>query len=103
MADRSLREWIAAIEGMGQLKKIKAEVDWNLELSAITRRVVNQEGPALLFENIKGYQGKLCRRVLTNGLGNRERVAVALNLPRETSYRGIVKEVSFAIFKSEGR
>lgn len=99
MADRSLREWIAAIEGMGQLKHIKAEVDWNLEMSAITRRVVNQTGPALLFENIKGYRNTVCRRLFTNGLGSRERVAVALNLPRETSYQDIVKIIKERLVK----
>jgi 4-hydroxy-3-polyprenylbenzoate decarboxylase len=93
MADRSLREWIAAIERMGQLKKIKAEVDWNLELSTITRRVVNQAGPALLFENVKGYQNTVCQRVFTNGLGSRERTAVALGLSSEASYREIVKVI----------
>jgi UbiD family decarboxylase len=99
MSDRNLREWIAKIEGMGQLKHIKAEVDWNLELSAITRRIVNQEGPALLFENIKGYSDARCRRVFTNGLGSRERVAAAVNLPRETSYRDIVKVIKERLAK----
>ena len=46
MAYQSLRDWIAKIEDAGQLKRITAEVDWDLELSAIARRVATQQGPA---------------------------------------------------------
>ncbi len=93
MAYKDLREWIAKIEEIGQLKRITAEVDWNLELSAITRRVVNQGGPALLFENIKDHQNTVCHRVFTNALGTRERAAMALGLPRETSDRGLAESL----------
>jgi 3-octaprenyl-4-hydroxybenzoate carboxy-lyase Rift-related domain/3-octaprenyl-4-hydroxybenzoate carboxy-lyase N-terminal domain len=90
MAYPGLRDWIAKIDAVGELKQITAEVDWNLELGAIARRVVTQQGPALLFENIKDYRHSPCRRVFANGLGTRERTAMALGLPRETDYRGIV-------------
>lgn len=93
MAYRDLRQWIASIEEAGQLRRITAEVDWNLELAAIARRVATREGPALLFENIKDYRDTACRRLFIGGLGSRERLAMALNLPRESSYRGIVEHV----------
>ena len=91
MAYQSLRDWIAKIEEEGLLKRVTAEVDWNLELGGIARRVQNQEGPALLFENIKDHHNTLCRKLFINGLGSRERAAMALGLPRETSYRGITE------------
>ena len=91
MADRSLRDWIQRIDEMGQLKRITAEVDWDLELSAIARLLATKAGPALLFENIKDYHDTACRRLFINSLTSRERVAVALGLPRETPYRGIVE------------
>lgn len=91
MAYESLREWIDKIEEAGELKRISAEVDWDLELSAIARRVANQEGPALLFENIKDHHNTLCRKLFLNALGTRERTAMAFGLPRETGYRGIVE------------
>ncbi len=91
MAYKDLRDWIAKVEAAGQLKRITAEVDWDLEISAIARRVATQEGPALLFENIKDYHDTACRKLLIGGMGSRERLAMALNLPRETSYRGIVE------------
>ena len=93
MAYKDLREWITRIEEIGQLKRITAEVDWDLELSAITRQVTNQQGPALLFENIKDHQNTACHKLFTNSLGTRERVAIALGLPGETTYRGIVEFV----------
>ncbi len=93
IAYRSLREWIAKIEEIGQLKRVTVEVDWNLELSGITRQITNQKGPALLFENIQDYHHTACRKLFINGLGTRERVAVALGVPQETTYRGIVEFV----------
>ena len=91
MAYRSLRDWIAKLEEEGLLKRIKTEVDWNLELGAIARRVADKEGPALLFENIKDYHSTRCRKVFAGGLGSRERLALALGLPKQTSYRGIIE------------
>src|SRR5574341_2390425 len=88
---RDLREYMALLERSGELHRIRAEVDWDLELGAITRRVCNRRGPALLFENIKGYRNSLCRRLFTNGPGTRERVNLALGLPKETPYKEIVR------------
>ena len=50
-----MRQWMASLEQQGELRRIKAEVDWDREIGAITRRVLEKKGPALLFENIKGY------------------------------------------------
>jgi len=91
VAYQSLRDWIAKIEDVGQLKNITAKVDWDLEIGGIARLMANRQGPALLFQNIKDYQNTACRKFFINGLGSRERVAIALGLPRETQYRGIVE------------
>ena len=45
-------------ESEGELKRVSVEVDWNLELGGIARKVMSNSGPALLFENIKGYNRK---------------------------------------------
>ena len=50
-----LREYMDRLEAVGELKRIEAEVDWNLELGAIMRRANDLREPALLFEKIKGY------------------------------------------------
>ena len=50
-----MRQWMARLEGEGELRRVAAEVDWDREIGAIARRVLEKKGPALLFENIKGY------------------------------------------------
>ena len=50
---RSLREHIDLLRGIGELCEVNQEVDWNLEIGAITRRVYETGGPAVLFNKIK--------------------------------------------------
>lgn len=90
MALKDLREWIALLEEKGELKRIKALVDWDEEIGAITREISSQYGPALLFEKIKDYQNTLCRRLFTNGTGTRQRVCRLLGLSEQTSDRDLV-------------
>ena len=55
MAYNDLNEWIATLEKEGEIARVKAEVDWNLEIGGIVQENFDREGPALLFENIKGF------------------------------------------------
>ena len=61
MAYKDLREWIETLESEGELARVKAKVDWDLEIGGITQRVFDEEGPALLFENIKGHEDIISR------------------------------------------
>jgi 4-hydroxy-3-polyprenylbenzoate decarboxylase len=54
MAYKSLREAANDLEKHGKLKRISIEVDPDLEMAEIHRRVFTAEGPALLFERVKG-------------------------------------------------
>jgi len=54
MGYRSLAECVADLEKHGHLIRIKEEVDPYLEMAAIHLRVYEKEGPALLFEKVKG-------------------------------------------------
>lgn len=54
MAYKSLAACITDLEKHGHLIRIKQEVDPYLEMAAIHLRVFENEGPALLFENVKG-------------------------------------------------
>ncbi|MCL6610936.1 MAG: menaquinone biosynthesis decarboxylase [Peptococcaceae bacterium] len=74
MAFQDLRDFMAALEKRGQLKRIGAEVDANLEITEITDRVCKNGGPALFFENVRGYK----MPVITNAFGSLERVKIAL-------------------------
>ena len=56
-AYKDFREFIATLEQEGEVQRIKEEVDWNLEIGAITRRANEAEAPSPFFENIKDYPG----------------------------------------------
>src|SRR5437867_12722396 len=89
-----MREWIARLDKEGELRRITAQVDWDRELGAITRRVLEKKGPALLFENIKGYTTGRCTRLFTSGLGSRARLAQALGIGKDTSNAALVQHVT---------
>jgi UbiD family decarboxylase len=84
MADRDLRAWIAQLEAEGDFKRVSTKVDWDDEISQIIRKVYVKEGPALLFENVKGHENTWCKKLFTNGLGTHARLNVSLGLPRNT-------------------
>jgi len=50
-----LRDYLDLLEEYDELQRIHTEVDWNLEMGAITRRCYDLGSPAVLFENVKGY------------------------------------------------
>ena len=50
-----LRQFLSHLESIGELKRIKVPVDPKLEMTEICDRTLRAEGPALLFENPKGY------------------------------------------------
>ncbi len=87
MAYDDLREWIAALDRAGELKKISTEVDPILEIAEITDRVSKMParnnghagGPALLFQNIKGHPGA---QVLINQFGSARRMNLALEVDK---------------------
>lgn len=76
MAYKDLRAFMAELENRGLLKRIKTEVDAELEITEISDRVVKKGGPALLFENVKGYKMPL----VTNLFGTLERMNIALGV-----------------------
>lgn len=86
-----MRDWIDWLEAQGQLRRVKAEVDWDLELGAIARTVQSMEGPALLFENIKDYKNTRGRRLMLGGLGSYPRVAAMLGMPMDASFSDMIR------------
>ncbi len=93
MGYKNLREWMDKLESEGELKRVKAEVDWEQEIGAITRKVYSKRGPALLFENIKGHSDTISTKLFTGGLQTIGRVAMMLGLPKETHIRDITETV----------
>lgn len=79
MAYDSLREFLAAVEGIGELKTIH-NADWNLEIGALTEWYAGlQEKPCLLFDRIPGYPESY--KVCTLFLASPNRSALALGMP----------------------
>ncbi|HEV8439944.1 MAG TPA: UbiD family decarboxylase [Methylomirabilota bacterium] len=93
MGFMDMREWMALLEKQGHLRRVAALVDWDREIGAIARRVLEKKGPALLFENIKGYERGRCTRLFTGGLGSRARLALAVGFPPEASNAELVQYV----------
>ncbi|MCB1707168.1 MAG: 4-hydroxy-3-polyprenylbenzoate decarboxylase [Halioglobus sp.] len=69
-----LRDFIAELEQRGELVRISAEVDPVLEMTEIADRTLRRGGPALLFENPRGYSTP----VLVNLFGTEQRVALGM-------------------------
>ncbi len=80
-----LRDFIAALEKRGELVRIQTEVDPKLEMTEIADRTLRAGGPALLFENPKGYNTP----VLANLFGTELRVALGMGAQSITALREI--------------
>ncbi|MDP6560882.1 MAG: UbiD family decarboxylase, partial [Candidatus Binatia bacterium] len=87
MPFNDLRGFINAIERAGDLARIKKEVDWDMEVGAISRRVFEQNGPALWFEKIKDYPRGFS--ILNGPVATWRRVAIALDLDPDSTARQI--------------
>ncbi len=78
MSFRDLRDWIALLEREGELVRVAAEVDPQLEVTEIVDRTVRAGGPALLFERPKGSDHAL----LINQFGTERRMCLAFGVER---------------------
>jgi len=74
MKHKDLRDFLNYLEQQGELKRISYPVDPSLEMTEICDRVLRAGGPALLFENPKGYSVP----VLANLFGTEKRVAMGM-------------------------
>ena len=86
-----LREFIAFLEQRGELVRIKQEVDPNLEMTEISDRTLRAKGPALLFENPKGYDTP----VLCNLFGTPDRVAMGMGQENVSALRDVGTLLAF--------
>ncbi|MFG6413362.1 4-hydroxy-3-polyprenylbenzoate decarboxylase [Roseateles sp. DC23W] len=69
-----LRDFMAGLEGLGELKRVREKVSPVLEITALSDRVLRAGGPALLFENPSGFTTP----ALTNLFGTTRRVALGM-------------------------
>ncbi len=75
MKYRDLRDFIAQLEGAGELKRVSTPISTDLEMTEISDRVLRAEGPALLFEHPVHNGAPAAMPVLTNLFGTPRRVA----------------------------
>ena len=87
----NLREFIKFLEERGELKRITVEVDPVLEMTEICDRTLRAGGPALLFENPKGFNIP----VLGNLFGTPERVAMGMGKESLLALREVGELLAF--------
>lgn len=73
---KDMRAYLDLLEKNGLLRHVKAEVDLNAEVGAISALSLNNRGPGILLENIKGHPGG---RLAINIMSTTEQMALAFN------------------------
>ena len=91
MKHKDLREFIDQLEQIGELKRISQEIDAYLEITEICDRTLKAQGPALLFENVKGSD----MPVLGNLFGTPHRVAMGMGEDNVEALREVGKLLAF--------
>jgi len=88
---RDLRDFIAALEEVGDLRRIRTRVDPHLEITEVADRVLRAGGPALLFE----HPGDSVIPLLANLFGTEQRVAAALGEEQASALREVGRLLAF--------
>ncbi|MCW9089487.1 MAG: 4-hydroxy-3-polyprenylbenzoate decarboxylase [Gammaproteobacteria bacterium] len=91
MKYHDLRDFIRQLEDRGELKRIRTEVDPNLEITEIADRTLRAGGPALLFENPRGSDIPL----LANLFGTPQRVALGMGEESVAALREVGKLLAY--------
>lgn len=93
---QDLREWLARVEEMGELVRVKAPVNRDEEMSAVGYLVAKQQpSPAVLFENARGFdKSPIGATLLWNILGpSLKRIAITLEEPADTPAVELIRRV----------
>ncbi len=91
MKYKDLRDFLTLLESKGELKRISQEIDPYLEMTEISDRTLRAGGPALLFENPKGFDIP----VLCNLFGTPKRVALGMGQEEVSALREVGKLLAF--------
>ena len=87
-----VREWLKQAENIGELQVVE-DADPHLEVGTITQVDSKNEGPAVLFDSLKGYKKGF--RILTNVMSNTRTLNLSIGLPLENNLRDIVEAIRF--------
>ncbi len=91
MKYKDLRDFIAQLERIGELKRVSAPVSPNLEMTEICDRVLRAQGPAVLFENVTDHG----MPVLANLFGTTHRVALGMGEESTQALREVGKLLAY--------
>jgi 4-hydroxy-3-polyprenylbenzoate decarboxylase len=91
MKYHDLRDFIAQLEKIGELKRVSAPVSTHLEMTEICDRVLRAQGPAVLFENVAGHK----MPVLANLFGTPRRVALGMGEESIAALREVGKLLAY--------
>jgi 4-hydroxy-3-polyprenylbenzoate decarboxylase len=91
MKYRDLRDFIAQLEKLGELKRVAAEVSPRLEMTEVCDRVLRAGGPAILFERPTGHTIP----VLANLFGTVRRVALGMGEESVEALREVGKLLAY--------
>ena len=83
------RAYAEALLKTGDAIVVDEEVDWDLEMGAIVRRVCERKGPSPYFKKIKDYPGF---EAFGAPIANYRKLAIAMGLSPETPVPGIAAE-----------
>ena len=95
MPFRDLREFIAALEEIDELRSVQG-ADWNLEIGTLDELNYERLGPALLFDEIKDYPKGY--RILTNAMDPLRRALLALDLPLDLDVDTAIEHYEKKVF-----
>ena len=85
-----LREWLNRVDRLHELRTIR-DADPELEIGALCEINAEKRGPALLFDEIKGYEKGY--RLLTSALITPSRMGLALGIEGTTSVKALVSQL----------
>ncbi|WP_088329475.1 4-hydroxy-3-polyprenylbenzoate decarboxylase [Lacimicrobium sp. SS2-24] len=91
MKYKDLRDFITQLEATGELKRVTQEIDPVLEMTEIADRTLRAQGPAILFENPRGYD----MPVLVNLFGTPKRVALGMGQDSVEALRDVGKLLAY--------
>jgi UbiD family decarboxylase len=89
MPFKDLREFMAHLESRGDLARVKREVSNRFEIGAVIRKVCDMDGPAVLFENVNGFNIP----VLSNLFGSYRRVASVFGIEVKNLHSLILEKI----------
>ncbi len=87
----SLRDFLRYLEEKKDLVRVKGEVDKKWEIAYIAKELHKKQGPAVLYENIKGHPDW---RLADHVLGTYQRCFTTLNSSRDTVFNDYIKRTS---------